>query len=185
MNRPDWMVCDTIYNINDCSKILKCCLDNIDRDVNDLPAERATKTSEVKISNYRYVRDLLKEAHEFVLYANKNFYGFDLFDVSGGDNVSINVYDSKNFASYEWHVDGPTNAEVFDSKLTMLINLSQETYIGGQLQIFTNGGEETVEAFSKTGAVCIFPSWIPHRVTKVISGKRISFTQFYTGPRLR
>jgi PKHD-type hydroxylase len=185
MYRPDWIVCDTLFNKNDCNEIINLCLNNINENIYDKPADGPTKTSEVKLCNYRHIRDILSEAHEFVIHINKSYYGFDLFEICDGDVVSINVYDSKKLASYGWHKDGSPSTEIFDSKLTLLINLSQESYTGGKLQIFTNGGEETIEPFSQTGAICIFPSWVPHRVTEVTSGKRISLTQFYTGPKIR
>lgn len=181
----DWIVCDTLYDLADCIEIKKTCVKNIDENIIDGPAHNTVKTSEVKLLNYRHVKDALEPAHEFVLHINKNYFGLDIHNVCDGDVVLLNTYDSKNKASYEWHKDVAATTQLFDFKLTMLINLSDGNYEGGNLQIFTTGGEQTIDSFKQPGAVCIIPSWVPHRVTNVTSGVRTTLSYFYTGPKIR
>lgn len=181
----DWIVCDTLYNKDDCAKIIKTCLTNINEEIYDSPALDVKKTSNVSCLNYRHVRQQLLESYEFVVHINKTYFGFDLFNSCDGDVLLLNNYNSDQLAEYEWHKDAAAHTEVYDFKITMLMNLSQQEYKGGELQLFTNGGPKTIDSFANPGSICVFPSWLPHRVTPVTSGARTTLTQFYTGPKIR
>jgi hypothetical protein len=183
--KHDWIICDNLYSQQQCSKIIDLFVDNINSDIHDSPADNVEKTSDVIYTNYRHLREELKAAHEFVKYINKSYFAYDLFDVADGDVLSMNTYCGDKKSGYGWHTDSPKTLEVYDYKLTVLLNLSQEDFAGGIFQIFTNGGEQFLREFGKPGSICVIPSWIPHRVSNVTLGKRITLTQFYSGPKFR
>lgn len=157
---------------------------NINYDGTDVPAEGIVKTSKVISSKYGSARNLLEPLRQFVLHINNINFGFDLFDITDDDSLIYNTYSSENKGEYSWHKDS-TNNEIFDHKLTVLVNLSTEEYTGGEFQLFLNNGEEPIYEFSKPGSVLIFPSWTIHRVTPVTTGTRNTLTQFFSGPLVR
>ena len=68
-----------------------------------------------------------------------------------------------------------------DTKLTCLLNLSEETYEGGKF--YTIGSNEVVKFDS--GMAIIFNSMIAHKVTPVTKGERITLTYWAYGPSWR
>ena len=46
------------------------------------------------------------------------------------------MYDSSVKASYDFHCDGEDYDKNFTTKLTGLVNLSEDTYEGGHFEIF-------------------------------------------------
>jgi len=72
---------------------------------------------------------------------------------------------------------------VRDIKLTCLLNLSEEKYEGGDLFLFKDK-EVKVEKFVPGSAV-VFPSFINHKVNKIISGSRSTLSIWMWGPKFR
>lgn len=83
---------------------------------------------------------------------------------------------------YDWHVDlGPG---ISNRKLSCVIQLSEpDEYEGGDLQLNPGGVIKTVPR--KRGQVTFFSSFVLHRVTPVISGKRISLVSWLSGANYR
>ena len=71
-----------------------------------------------------------------------------------------------------------------DIKLTALLNLSEETYEGGELVLF-RANEIVCNEFNKPGSAIIFPSFINHKVNKITSGKRHTLAIWLSGPKFR
>mgnify|MGYP001248020834 CR=1 FL=1 len=105
---------------------------------------------------------------------NANYYRFNL---SVLDTIQYAFYDADFDGKYDWHHDyneGPTPAR----KLTVVVQLSDPSdYEGGQLEIFPE-----VEVPKKRGMVCMFPSYLYHRVTPVLSGTRKVLVAWIWGP---
>ncbi|CAB4168556.1 Oxoglutarate/iron-dependent dioxygenase [uncultured Caudovirales phage] len=114
-------------------------------------------------------------------------------NVETGWNFHINSFEIPQFSTYEhgqyydWHVDmgveKPT--DVAFRKLSISVALN-ETYTGGDFQIEEWGSPElnrikTLHAMRTTGAVCVFPSFIQHRVTPVEAGIRYSLVGWFRG----
>jgi len=95
--------------------------------------------------------------------------------------LNYNTYDVGE--EYTWHIDADMNSPISDIKLTCLLNLSEEKYQGGDLYLFRNK-EVKVEKFSPGSAV-VFPSFLDHRVDKIISGKRATLAIWMHGPKFR
>ena len=69
--------------------------------------------------------------------------------------------------------------------MTLLINLSEESYDGGEFELSMGQKPETIVEYSSPGSVVMFKSHILHRVKPVTSGTRKSLTLFITGPRFQ
>ena len=70
-----------------------------------------------------------------------------------------------------------------DIKLTMILNLSEEPYEGGELMLKVNVEDELVNL--KSGDVVVFKPWLSHKVTPVTKGERMSLTTWVEGPKFR
>jgi PKHD-type hydroxylase len=180
----DYVYYESLYTPDECNELRKVILNNIDVSVSDEPAENVEKTADVKLCRYGDVKFYLDKLHQYVVHSNNNFFGFNLFEVANSNFVFYNVYDEIKKGRYDWHRDGVSN-QCFDHKLTVLLNLSKDTYSGGKLELFLSGGIIEMTAFNTPGTVCIFPSWVVHRVTPVIQGQRISAAMFYSGPNIK
>ena len=180
----DYVYHDCIYTPSECKEIKESILSNIDYTVSDEPALNVEKTADVKLCRYGDVQSQLSKLHQYVIHNNNNFFGFDLFEVAHTNFVFYNVYDELKKGKYDWHKDGVLN-QCFDHKLTVLLNLSESVYTGGQLELFLSGGVIEMSMFNNPGAVCVFPSWVVHRVTPVTKGQRITAAMFYSGPNIK
>jgi PKHD-type hydroxylase len=80
---------------------------------------------------------------------------------------------------YRWHVDIGPGVNI-TRKLSFSVQLSKPTtYIGGKLQ-FPRGRAKR-PASSELGSITIFPSFMQHRVTPVLFGKRYSLVGWVHG----
>jgi hypothetical protein len=84
--------------------------------------------------------------------------------------------------SVPWHQDYGTDFHHFDmSKLTVVALISErEEFEGGDLQMMAHKLPKL-----RAGDVIVFPSYMPHRVTPVISGTRYSLAGWWSGPRFQ
>ena len=82
---------------------------------------------------------------------------------------------------YGWHVDVMTEQGQIDSKLTCLLNLSEDPYEGGDF--YTIGSNEKWNFDSGCGI--IFNSLLAHKVTPVTKGERTTLTYWGSGPTWR
>ena len=145
----------------------------------DLPAKNATKTSTVRTVRYKDVAYYLGNLLEKCKITNIDHGGYSLFEPTDFNLLNYNIYEKGQ--EYGWHADVRTT-ECFDMKWTLLINLSDEEYEGGDLEIF-EGGIQTVKEFRKPGNAVMFKSHMQHRVTPVTSGVRKTLTYWFVGPR--
>ena len=89
----------------------------------------------------------------------------------------------ENGGKYKWHTDMGSK-ETSTRKLTAVIQLSDETkYEGGDLEfgITDDTGEKNYTAPRTRGSIIIFPSFLSHRVTPIVSGKRYSLITWMNG----
>jgi len=163
---------DEIKEINDCAEKINSTLD-------DCPAKSAIKTSTVKVIPIIEFNNLLNKFLWQTNEINRHNYAFNLFETSMYENLNYNVY-TDNGDEYGWHRDMYINQNI-DIKLTAILNLSLTEYEGGNLEIYNSDIIE-IKEFRKPGSLVVFPSFIPHRVTPVTSGKRISLSRWVLGP---
>ena len=111
--------------------------------------------------------------------ANKEVFGFDIYWQFHLEALNYNVYGTNG--EYDWHVDANKENKLFDMKLTCLLNLSEESYEGGEF--YTINSNEKHEFTSGMGLV--FNSLIAHKVTPITNGERITLTYWAHGPSWR
>ena len=155
---------------------------NLIKTSEDRPAQDSVKTSDVKFVKLGIIGNLLNPFIQFCVSANVNAFGFDLFNLNSDKTLNYNIY--KKNTEYNWHTDGEPTNPIRDIKLTCLLNLSESEYNGGNLKLF-DGKEIDIDAFNKPGSAIVFPSFINHRVTKLISGERYSLAIWWYGPKFR
>ena len=80
-------------------------------------------------------------------------------------------------------MDATVRSPIRDIKLTCLLNCSDNDYEGGALFLFRDK-DVKVENFSPGSAV-VFPSFISHKVEKIISGSRATQAIWMNGPKFR
>ena len=110
---------------------------------------------------------------------NKKVFGYDIFWNFHLESFNYNVYDKSG--EYDWHTDVTKN-KVRDIKLTCLLNLSEETYEGGE---FRTIGKPNENIKFTSGMGLIFNPLIAHKVTPVTKGERITLTYWGIGPSWR
>jgi PKHD-type hydroxylase len=140
-----------------------------------------TKTRDSKISWWyesHWVSSIF--SHYFNL-ANKNYWEYDLTHIEG---IQITSYDVGEH--YGWHSDyGLSNDPNHTRKLSATLLMTDPSeFEGGDLEFIDYHGK-TVAAPRIKGTMIIFDSRIPHRVTPVTKGKRISLVSWIFGPKLK
>jgi len=88
-----------------------------------------------------------------------------------------NVYSSDIKAHYGAHTDA-SMSDIFETKMTLLINLSEGDYEGGEFSC-----NEKEADFREPGTVLLFKSHLLHEVKPVTKGTRISLAYFIHGPK--
>ena len=119
----------------------------------------------------------LKQCQEI----NTKVFGYDIFWKFNIESFNYNVYDKSG--EYDWHTDVTKNKEC-DIKLTCLLNLSEETYEGGEFHTMGNRNPNESIKFT-SGMGLVFNPLIAHKVTPVTKGERISLTYWGVGPSWR
>lgn len=117
-----------------------------------------------------------------VIDANRAMFDFALdgFD----ERMQIAWYGATNAGHFDWHMDIGDGRLAQRRKLTFVAQLSaSEGYSGGDLQL--NSGGASREVGRALGSAVLFPSFILHRVTPVLTGERYSLTLWVHGPAFR
>ena len=112
--------------------------------------------------------------------ANTKHWGFDL---SGCNSIQYTAYED-NGDHYNWHTDlffDEAHAEM--RKLSVIVPLTDPSeYQGGEFQIRLY---KDVTIPQPLGTVIMFPSFVPHRITPIISGRRESLVFWFIGPKFK
>ena len=111
--------------------------------------------------------------------ANNQYFGYDIRWQYNIDMCIYNEYSEEG--EYGWHIDSMKEQLNTDSKLTCLLNLSEEPYEGGDF--YTVGSDEKHNFDSGHGI--IFNSLLAHKVTPITKGKRMTLTYWGSGPNWR
>ena len=111
--------------------------------------------------------------------ANREIFGYDIYWDFHLEGLTYNVY-GKN-GEYGWHIDADSEKPTMDMKLTCLLNLSEETYEGGDFYMINS--EKNIKFTIGMGLV--LNSLVAHKVTPVTKGERITLTYWGNGPAWR
>jgi PKHD-type hydroxylase len=111
--------------------------------------------------------------------ANKEMYNFDLNFMP--EQIQYTEYYGTDKGHYDWHMDIGSQGFMPSRKLSVTVQLSgPDEYDGGDLQFWT-GGQYPISGPKGKGNVVIFPSFLLHRVTPVVTGTRKSFVLWLGG----
>jgi PKHD-type hydroxylase len=119
-----------------------------------------------------------REIYDFVAQAirqvnNKQY----RFRIEGLEPLQILRYTEGSF--FREHSDlGYQYDDAAGRKISLIVQLSaDDCYSGGRLVLF---GDEAMP--KSQGTVCIFPSWLPHRVEPLTAGVRYTLVAWAKGP---
>jgi len=120
-------------------------------------------------------------AWSYITSANKQAnWDYEFIHIS---DVQIGRYQKKGH--YDWHIDTmPPDSNGFQRKLSISIQLNDcSEYEGGKLEFRSLPDAEQPKM--QQGSVIVFPSFLEHRVTPVVSGTRYSAVTWAGGPAFR
>jgi PKHD-type hydroxylase len=113
---------------------------------------------------------------------NDEVYGFELI---GAQPFQYTIYDSSEEGHYDWHQDVIDCDNNNIRKISVVILLSDKTEFSGGSFLVSPDGNKPKEILMKKGRMIIFPSWIPHCVTPVLEGVRVSLVMWLYGKRFK
>lgn len=144
----------------------------------------ATKKANVNFVQIKTLTNELEDLFQRIYSVNNHNFGYSLYQNTIYDLMNYNIYDAKDKAEYDWHKDVSLK-EFSDMKFTLLINLSEKKYEGGEFCLLETSTPYIVKEFSEPGDVLLFKSEILHKVNPIKKGERISLAYFFEGPRFR
>ena len=147
-----------------------------------LAASGVNKTSTVYPIELKYLKEILNKALLKIIENNQNHYGYDIFNFTDNLCLNFNIYEKNQ--EYDWHSD----AEHFkssDIKLTVLINISDANFSGGELNLLNSKNAIVVPELNNPGSMVVFSSFILHKVNPIKKGTRKTLTIFVTGPAFK
>jgi predicted 2-oxoglutarate/Fe(II)-dependent dioxygenase YbiX len=173
-----WYTNHRVYSPSECEEILNACISN----KSDYYYDRGTDQKKVNTSlvETKTVEHLLQRFFDNVEQSNEEYFGFKLFNRPR--TINLNIYENDN-NEYPYHNDAMAFGSSCDVKLTAILNLSPESYTGGELEIF-DGKDSPIADINQQGNMIVFPSSLYHRV-KPVTGKRISLSAWFVGPNWR
>jgi len=173
-----------IFSVDQIKQLHSVIKDNINNDIKDLPASGVSKTSKVNFISFKSLRPYFSDLEQRIKWCNNEHFGFNLHEFTDFDTVHLNTYNSSNSGEYGWHSDTADGDKPWDIKFTVLINVSQNSYTGGDFQFMLNG-EKDVPELNNCGDVVMFRSHLQHRVKPMILGERQTLTLFVIGPKFQ
>ena len=135
-----------------------------------------TRTSHISWIPFKKMRPMYKKIEQIMKTTNGNHFGFDGMQIT--EMAQYTEYPEGGF--YEWHVDNDLNCahEPPVRKISMTCLLSPESeFEGGDLELMAEGKIAKL----KQGHAIFFASFIRHRVTPVIRGRRQSLVMWFGG----
>ena len=116
-----------------------------------------------------------KKVQVILLKANEHFN----FEIQGlQDRIQLALYDSEEQGFYDWHLDVGSGSANRKISLTISLNDPQE-FKGGELEIMYS--RDIQKPRQGKGLATIFPSYLLHRVSPVVEGKRYSLVAWAAG----
>jgi PKHD-type hydroxylase len=128
---------------------------------------------------------LFNKLAELVARVNLDKFQFDLSHI---DVFQYTTYTEGGF--YRWHIDsdlkdtyGPNHRKL---GISIILSDPETEYTGGEFQIMPSGNPEEIHSTTvKKGDILVFPAFVPHQVTRVLSGKRKSLVFWVLGPKFK
>ncbi len=119
-------------------------------------------------------RDIYDKCVQSAAFANSQYWGFD---IASSDQLQLLKYTKGSH--YDWHLDIGSGAHI-NRKLSFIVPLSSpDDYEGGEL-IVKAGPKDTTLSLEQ-GKMILFPSFILHKVSRVLSGERYVLVGWFKG----
>lgn len=182
----DYFYWKKFYSTEELSKLNNICDLNKEKSFEDISAysninkQKLKNLDNVDCVQWKHIKSFLQKALNEIEINNQINFGYSIYNFNDLDTVLFNTYKENDF--YDWHKDQSNNSN-HDIKFTILINNSLKDYQGGDLQLFSYGGENTIKEFNEPGSLLMFKSDIPHRVLPIEKGMRNSIVFFIKGPK--
>jgi len=141
-------------------------------------AQGVVKTSQVFQIEWDDAKKHLDKFYKTCLHMNNIGFGYHLYPPQYP--IKYNIYEPNQ--EYAWHTDGDGSVPYSDCKLTCLLNISDSSYEGGNLEV-SNGPTQKVSEFDTPGYMVAFPAFLLHRVRPVLKGVRKSIALLIQGPK--
>ena len=77
------------------------------------------------------------------------------------------------------------NTKSSDIKLTALINISDDSFLGGDFYLLNSNSPLPVPELKNPGAMIIFNSFTLHKINPITKGTRKTITIFMKGPSFK
>ena len=187
MSNYDFWIWEKFFNLKKIKQINNFIENNFDKSE---PFDLVAKNSDQKLKAnkqtnliaYYKIGKYFDFLFEHIYSSIQENFGGIYYNYNKLDYCHFHKYNYKNKDSYDWHIDKAEIEKPHDYKFTIVVNLSDKKYKGGELQ-FKNPEIYSVENFNKFGSVIMFKSNISHRVTPVIFGERKTIVFFLKEPK--
>lgn len=172
--QPSYIVTQNFFNEEQLDGVTKNC-EKLKSDYSLVGSERIDFNKRRSKNSFFYKEEnplFFERIEKLVQGINEKYFKFDItYNV---DYAQYTKYEPNHY--YHWHTD----SEMFSTtrKLTVVLMLSSENeYEGNGLELFLHQ-----KINQEKGNIITFPSFIPHRVSKIISGQRKSLVFWFYGP---
>lgn len=159
-------------------------LKNNKKNKKDIENMKKIRNSNVVWLNEKWLYNLLTP---YVESANTNA-GWN-FQFEKSENIQFTIYNKNQY--YDWHTDAGVDFPIY-RKLSMTVQLSDPNdYEGGDLEFDLRNQTKSPtniihnSELREQGTICVFPSFVWHRVTPVITGKRYSLVMWTYGQKFK
>jgi hypothetical protein len=145
--------------------------------------DRAIRDAEIFLlendDENRWVFDKVIKA---ITLANNMYYDYDIAGITHGlQLIKYQHTDGESRGHYDWHIDAG-NGPVSTRKISATIQLSNpDDYQDCDLIVNNHGG--ILHASRERGAINMFPSYMPHQVTKITGGIRYALVIWVHGSK--
>lgn len=147
------------------------------------PDGTTKKNVETYVIFYKKLRKYISHALDLAYDTNKKEFDFDIWPYKDNDTCLYNIYSKDKKANYDWHMDADISP-YSDIKFTLIINLSEKPFEGGDLFLQMNN-DIMVKELKEIGSMIFFKSHTRHMVTPVTKGERRNLVLFLTGPNFK
>ena len=176
-----WHFTPNLYSKAEVNEINRIAQTFIDETYKDRPG--AGKQADVKVARFEgELQDALSRMTRVVNQLNEEYFGFDIFNHVP---YSLNYNSYREGDAYNFHMDASSPDAANDVKLTAVLNVSSEPFVGGEFEFFLNGELARIKEMDDAGTLLVFPSPLFHRVKPVQMGCRKTISVWYTGPKWR
>ena len=141
------------------------------------------KYADTKVIFLKHIKDKIDNILTHFIDVAQYRFGYHVFQPADNDLVNYNTYSSKKNGRYNYHADG-SRSDIFDIKLTLLINISMKPYKGGEFKYFSNQ-EYEIPSLNIPGNAIVIKSHLNHQVLPITKGERNTLTYFICGPKFR